>query len=180
MDGRQITRLLDDAFSSWLASHEAQRVYRALQDVCEVLGRFASLHEAVAFLRDSANGDYQTKDALLRAFLKVYQADGAPDRLALLLLGALRPGLSHVFHQHAGRWPRLEDAELWGQITVSFLEVAASYNLARRPHRVAAQRLVSRSWGGHRSERMVALLLECHAVPLREVRREAAVEKPRI
>jgi len=103
---------------------------------------FASLQEAVAFLRDSTNEDYHTKDALLRAFVEAYQAEGAPHRSAQLLLGALKPGLSHLFHQQAGQWPGLEDAELWGQIAASFLEVVSSYRLSRRPHRIAKNLLM--------------------------------------
>ncbi len=124
MDGRQLSRALEDAFSSWLASHEAHALHRSLLGLCGALGRFASLQDAVAFLRDGTNGDYQTKDALLRAFVEEYQANGTAYPLAFLLLGALQPGLSHLFHQHAGRWPGLQDAELWAQMTVSFLEVA--------------------------------------------------------
>jgi hypothetical protein len=142
MDGRQLSRALNEAFATWLEGSEARALHHSLKGSCEVLRRFPSLQDAVAFLRDGASGDYQTKDALLRAFVEAYQRDGNPHRPALLLLGALQPGLSHLFHQHAGRWPGLEDAELWAQITVSLLEVAASYSIARRPHRVAKNLLL--------------------------------------
>ena len=142
MNGRRFSQALDEAFVTWLASHEAVALHRSLQASCEVLVRFPSLKEAVAFLRDSTNGDYQTKDALLRAFVEAYQVESGPHRSAQLLLGVLQPGLSHLFHQHAGRWAGLEDAELWGQITASFLEVVRSYNLSRRPHRVAKNLLM--------------------------------------
>ena len=142
MDGRRLSQALDEAFVTWLASHEAVKFYRSLQGSCEVLVRFASLNDAVAFLRDSTNGDYQTKDALLRAFMEAYQAKGVSLRSAQLLLGALQPGLSRLFHQHAGRWPGLEGAELWGLIVASFLEVVSSYRLSRRPHRIAKNLLM--------------------------------------
>jgi hypothetical protein len=96
----------------------------------------------VTFLRDGTNQDYQTKDALLRAFLEAYQAESGRHRPAHLLLGILQPGLSRLFYQHAGRWPGLEGAELWGQIVVSFLEVASSYSLKRRPRRIAKNLLM--------------------------------------
>ncbi|MBM3502116.1 MAG: hypothetical protein FJX74_25980 [Armatimonadetes bacterium] len=142
MDGRQLSRSLNDAFAAWLEGPEAHTLHHSLKGSCEVLSRFSSLQEAVSFLRDGASGDYQTKDALLRAFVGAYRMDGNPHRPALLLLGALQPGLSHLFHQHAGRWPGLDDDELWAQITTSFLEVAVSYPLARRPHRVAKNLLL--------------------------------------
>ncbi len=142
MDGRRLGHALDVAFVTWLQSHEAVVLHRSLQASCEILARFASLREAVALLRDGTNEDYQTKDALLRAFVEAYQAEGVPHRSAQLLLGALQPGLGHLFHQQAGCWPGLEDAELWGQIAASFLEVASSYRLSRRPHRIAKNLLM--------------------------------------
>lgn len=117
-------------------------LHRSLRESFRILVRFDSLHEAVAFLRDGRNRDYQTKDELLLAFVEAYQTEGVPHRLAPLLLGALQPGLRRLFHRHARRWPSLEDAELWTQITVSFLEVASSYNIRRRPHRVAKNLLM--------------------------------------
>lgn len=142
MSGRRLSRDLEDTFGSWLASHEALALYCSMQEVSETIGHFASLREAVAFLRDERNGDYQTKDALLRAFIEVYQQERTPRRSAVLLLGALQPGLSHLFHQQAGRWPGLEDAELWGQIAASFLEVVSLHRLSRRPHRIAKNLLM--------------------------------------
>ncbi len=142
MDGRQLSRALDDSFVTWVGSHEAVMLYRSLRESCEILARFASLQDAVAFLRDGTNEDYHTKDALLRTFVEAYQAESAPHRSAQLLLGALQPGLSHLFHQQARRWPGLEDAELWGQIAASFLEVVSSYPLSRRPHRIAKNLLM--------------------------------------
>lgn len=142
MDARRFSQAFDDAFSTWIGSHEAVVLYRSLRESCEILARFASLQDAVAFLHDNTNEDYQTKDALLRAFVEAYQAEGVPHRSAQLLLGALQPGLSHLFHQQAGRWPGLEDAELWGQIVASFLEVVSLYRLSRRPHRIAKNLLM--------------------------------------
>ncbi len=142
IDGRALSRALDAAFATWLEGPEAHVLYELLKGSCEVLTRFSSLHDAVRFLHDRASGDYPAKDALLRGFVETYQRGGNPHRPSLLLLGALWPGLSHLFHQHAGRWPNLEDAELWAQITESFLEVATSYNLVRRPHRVAKNLLL--------------------------------------
>lgn len=112
MDGRRLSQALDGAFVAWVGSHDAVILYRSLRESCQILTRFASLREAVAFLRDGKSEDYQTQDALLRAFVETYQAEDVPHRPAQLLLGALRPGLSHLFHQQAGRWPGLEDAEL--------------------------------------------------------------------
>lgn len=142
MNARQFNQALNAAFATWIGSHEAVTLYRSLRESCKVLARFASLQEAVELLRDGTNQDYETKDALLRAFLEVYQAEGVRRRSAQLLLGALQPGLSHLFHQQAGRWPGLEDAELWGQIAASFLEVASSHPLGRRPHRIAKNLLM--------------------------------------
>lgn len=141
MDGRELNRSLTAAFHSWLGGQEAHILYDSLKGTSEVLTRFSSLEEAVRFLHDRTSGDYPAKDAILRGFVETYQRTN-PHRPGLLLLGALGPGLSHLFHQHAGRWPNLEDAELWAQITASFLEVAASYNLVRRPHRVAKNLLL--------------------------------------
>jgi hypothetical protein len=142
MHGRRFSQALDETFVTWLQSHEAVALHRSLQASCEILGRFPSLKDAVAFLRDSTNGDYGSKDALLRAFVEAYQTERRPHRSAQLLLGALQPGLSRLFHQHAGRWPGLEDAELWGLIVASFLEVVSSYRLSRRPDRIAKNLLM--------------------------------------
>ncbi len=142
MEARRFNQAFDDAFATWIGSHEAVMLYHSLRESCEVLVRFASLQDAVAFLRDGTNEDYHTKDALLRALVEAYQAEGVPHRSAQFLLGALQPGLSHLYHQQAGRWPGLEDAELWGQIAASFLEVVSSYRLSRRPHRIAKNLLM--------------------------------------
>jgi hypothetical protein len=142
VEGRQLSQALDEAFVTWLASQDAVALHRSLQGTYGILVRFTSLQDAVAFLRDGTNDDYQTKDALLRAFLEAYQAASGRHRPAQLLLGILQPGLSRLFHQHAGRWPGLEDAELWAQMMVSLLEVVCSYDLKRRPHRIAKNLLM--------------------------------------
>jgi hypothetical protein len=142
MHARELSRALNETFAVWLEGPEARVLYRALVDSCEALRRFSSLREAIAFLRDGTSGDYQAKAALLRGFVEIYQQITNPHRPALLLLGALGPGLNRLFHRHAGRWPGLEDGELWAQITASFLDVASSHNLALRPHRVAKNLLL--------------------------------------
>jgi hypothetical protein len=135
-DGRELSRAVHAAFEQWLKAPEARILCGKLKDSSDVLARFSSLQEAVKFLHDRTSGDYAAKDALLRGFVEAYQRAN-PHRPGLLLLGAFGPGLSHLFHQQVGRWPGLEAAELWAQITESFLEVASSYNFTRRPHRVA-------------------------------------------